>query len=494
MEKRIVLLLALVSLLVYTPCAAAQTSTAVQSAQKEEPSPIARASSDTQASTNVQRSATPQAQNNAQNQTKSQTPTKARTSGTTQTSPDTQASPAVPEDLKDQAPKVFIDCRGCDRDFFREEIPYVNYVRDRKDADVHVLITDQRTGSGGREYTFAFIGLKEFEGLDFTLVYASGPNDTRDETRKGQVDVLKRGLFPYLLNTPICELIDLDFRQKVQFKPTAVKDPWNFWVFSASLEGDFGGEKSRSSRSLDANISANRVTPELKIRLGLSGEFDRKEYEYDSDHIVSTQEEKNFAGLVVKSLNDHWSVGGYLEAHANTYNNLDLYFTLAPAVEFNFFPYSESTRRQLRMLYKVGYNRVRYIEETIYDKTEEKLLNQSLTTTLEIREPWGSASTSLEGSHYFHDFSKYRIQLRGYVSVRVFKGFSFDIRGRYERIHDQLSLPKAGATLDEILLRRKELETNYDYSFSVGLRFTFGSVYSNVVNPRFEGSRYRGWR
>jgi hypothetical protein len=28
----------------------------------------------------------------------------------------------------------------------------------------------------------------------------------------------------------------------------------------------------------------------------------------------------------------------------------------------------------------------------------------------------------------------------------------------------------------------------------VGLRFTFGSVYSNVVNPRFEGSRYRGYR
>ena len=45
------------------------------------------------------------------------------------------------EELKADAPRVFIDCRGCDRDYFREEITYVNYVRDRKDADIHVLDT-----------------------------------------------------------------------------------------------------------------------------------------------------------------------------------------------------------------------------------------------------------------------------------------------------------------------------------------------------------------
>jgi hypothetical protein len=80
------------------------------------------------------------------------------------------------------------------------------------------------------------------------------------------------------------------------------------------------------------------------------------------------------------------------------------------------------------------------------------------------------------------------------VSIRIFKGLSLSIRGRYERIHDQLGLPLGDASIDEILLRRRELATNYDYDFSVGFRFTFGSVYSNVVNPRFEGSRYRGFR
>ncbi len=63
-------------------------------------------------------------------------------------------------ELKENAPKVFIDCWRCDRDYIRTEITYVNYVRDRKDADIHLLVTDQGTGSGGREYTLAFIGLK----------------------------------------------------------------------------------------------------------------------------------------------------------------------------------------------------------------------------------------------------------------------------------------------------------------------------------------------
>jgi len=44
-------------------------------------------------------------------------------------------------------------------------------------------------------------------------------------------------------------------------------------------------------------------------------------------------------------------------------------------------------------------------------------------------------------------------------------------------------------SLDELLLKRKELATEYAYSISMGLNYTFGSVFSNVVNPRFGGSR-----
>lgn len=393
--------------------------------------------------------------------------------------------------LREMAPKVFIDCRGCDRDYFREHITYVNYVRDRQDADIHVLITDQPTGSGGREYTITFIGLKKFKEKQHTLVFTSGPTATRDEIRRGQVEVLERGLFPFLLETPLCNYIYLDFKQRLE--PTAVSDPWKFWIFSLSFDGDFQGEESRKSHSLEVNFSANKVTPDLKIRLGLSGEFDRRKYIYEDETIKTASDEKNFTGMVAKSLGEHWSIGGWVEAESSTYSNMDLYFNLAPAIEFNIFPYSESTRRQLRLMYKIGLVRNDYTEETIFGKLKETLYNESLTAILEIREPWGSMSVSLEGSHYFHDFEKNRLQLSGFLSFRIFRGLSVDIRGRYERIHDQLSLPRGEASLDEVLLRIKELQTAYDYFFSIGFRYTFGSVYSNVVNPRFGQIRYRGF-
>ena len=48
--------------------------------------------------------------------------------------------------------RIFIDCNNtpCDSDFFRTEISFVEHVRDRQNADVHLLMTGQSTGSGGR--------------------------------------------------------------------------------------------------------------------------------------------------------------------------------------------------------------------------------------------------------------------------------------------------------------------------------------------------------
>jgi hypothetical protein len=82
--------------------------------------------------------------------------------------------------------------------------------------------------------------------------------------------------------------------------------------------------------------------------------------------------------------------------------------------------------------------------------------------------------------------------INGSLSIRLVKGLNLTLRGNYQQIRDQLNLPLGDYTLDEILLTRKELQTDYEYSFSVGIRFTFGSVYSNVVNPRFGIPNFRG--
>jgi hypothetical protein len=90
----------------------------------------------------------------------------------------------------------------------------------------------------------------------------------------------------------------------------------------------------------------------------------------------------------------------------------------------------------------------------------------------------------IEGSHYFHDFSKNRVEVYSQLRLRVTRGLSLRVTGRAELIHDQLNLPSAGASLEEILLSRKQLETAYLYSVSVGIGYTFGSIFNNVVNTR----------
>jgi len=385
-------------------------------------------------------------------------------------------------EVKKDAPKVFLDGR-CDRDYIRTEIPYVNYVRDRKGADVHVLITTQRTGPGGSEYTIAFIGLETYSDIKDTLKYVSKKTDTSDETRKGMVKVLKMGLIPYIARTPIADFISILFKEEV--RPTAVEDKWNFWVFSMSLSGSFFGEKSYKNYSLYGNVSANRITPESKLRMSIYGNFNESNFEIDGDTIYSYSDRKSFSGLYVKSISDHWSIGAWLSASSATYNNIEFAISPTPAIEYNLYPYSESTRRQLRFLYRVGFSYRRYREETIYNKTSESLLSEELAVTFSLKEPWGNASATIEGSHYFHDFSKNRLEIYGHVSFRLFKGLSLRMSGGFATIHDQLSLPGAGASLDEILLQKTELETHFEYHVSIGFSYTFGSVYSNVVNPRF---------
>jgi len=389
------------------------------------------------------------------------------------------------DELKKQAPRVFIDCRRCDIDYIRTEITFVNYVWDRREADIHVLITTQSTGSGGTEYTMAFIGQRDYQDFQNTLLFVSGTTDTPDEVRQGYVKVLKMGLVAAAARTPIAERIDVAFKEKV--RETAVEDPWNFWVFNLGAHGFYIGQSHTSMLNVFGNTSANRVTPESKLRLALNANWEESSFQYGEESITSDSRSRSFSGLYVKSMSDHWSVGGWLDVNYSTYSNIDLSVTPSPAIEYNIFPYAESTRRQLRFLYRLNYSYVRYMEETIYEQTQENLWSQSLNASLEFNEPWGTAEVYLFGSHYFHDTSKNRLRIGGDLSIRIVKGLRLNIGGSYSRIRDQLGLRKGDASIEEVLLRRRELETNYSMFFAVGLNYSFGSVFSNVVNPRFGG-------
>lgn len=397
-----------------------------------------------------------------------------------------QAGQAVPPDieaLKKTAPKVYIDCGSCDIEYIKTEITFINYVRDRKEADVHVLITTQGTGSGGEEYTLHFSGQNGYTGLDDTTKYFSNKTDTDDDVRKGLVRTIKMALMAYVARTPISGRIAVAYAEEK--KPAAEADRWDSWVFNLGGNGYFNGEKSHRSSSISGSFSANRVTPDLKVRLGLTASYGDDRFEYAETVIKSDRQSYGFTGLVVKAVSEHWSVGGFLNASSSTYENVRFDLSPAPAVEYNVFPYAESTRRQLRFLYKAGPRTVRYREETIYLKTRELLWNESLSVTLDLKEKWGSISASLSGSHYFHDLGKNSLDAFTYVQLNLVKGLNAYVLGGGSRIRDQLGLVRGEASLEEIILQRRRLETGYSYFFMFGLSYTFGSIFTNVVNPRF---------
>jgi len=188
---------------------------------------------------------------------------------------------------------------------------------------------------------------------------------------------------------------------------------------------------------------------------------------------------------VVRSLSPHWSGGLRGSVRQATFSNQDLAVLLAPVVEFDVFPYSQSTRRLFSLQYSAGLAAYNYADTTIYNRTAETLVNQTLTLSLDVKEPWGSAGLSLEGATFFNDFAKHHVALFGNTDVRIFKGLSLFFFGSAARVKDRLSVAKAaGSTPADILLQRRQQETDFSYQAYVSLRFTFGSKFANIVNPR----------
>jgi hypothetical protein len=70
--------------------------------------------------------------------------------------------------------------------------------------------------------------------------------------------------------------------------------------------------------------------------------------------------------------------------------------------------------------------------------------------------------------------------------VRLTRGLSIEVRGEAAKVNDQLFLRRGGASDEEVLTRQRALATNFRIGGSVGLSFTFGSIYNTIVNPRLD--------
>jgi hypothetical protein len=404
---------------------------------------------------------------------------------------DAQTQSEAPAIARPKSLGIYLDCKGlaCDYEFLRTDITFVTHLRDRHDADVHILITAQPTAEGGSEATLNFIGQKGFDGMEDSLRYVSRPGDTADQLRQGLSNAIKRGLVRYANRTSLSDGITVAYTPSASSDPALRRDPWNHWTFAMTVNGFVSGEESVESMSLGASLSASRVTDNWKISTSLHSQYDSTKFEVDSERTIkSVLRSHAFSTLIVGSINQHFSIGARASGLSSRFLNQRLALRLAPALEYNVFPYRESTNRMLTVEYSFGGVDVDYEEETIFGKRHERLLDHRLLASLRLTQSWGSALIGAEGSRYVHDRRKQRGTILGSIDWRLAKGLALTTSVDVKGIRDQLFLAARGASEEEILLRQRQLATSYTYSASLGISYTFGSSLAQIVNRRFAGS------
>ena len=389
--------------------------------------------------------------------------------------------------IQEEALRVYIDYFEDDHTerYLRSAIPFVSYVRDPYLAQIHILISDQKTGSGGRKFTLSFIGQEDFEDQDQSLFYISLPSDTEDQRRKGLARIIKMGLMPYISQTSLGDKLEIHYNdKKVISAKESLYDAWDYWIFSVDLGGGLKAEESRNSYTLTSAINADRVTDQWKFRNELGYIFEEENFNDEGESLTSSLREGQLRTELIKSLSDKWSTGILAELYSTTYRNIKIGWNFAPAIEYNLFPWSESEKHIFTLAYHVGFRSLHYNNETIYDKKGDGLWYHSFKVELKMTQPWGNVDCEVETSQYLKLQEQYSIKMEVEFALRITRGWEFVLSSNIESIHDQIYLPKGDATRDEILLKRRQLATTYDIGMTLGFRYTFGSIYNNIINRR----------
>ncbi|MGM0566648.1 MAG: hypothetical protein ACQESX_07845 [Bacteroidota bacterium] len=386
---------------------------------------------------------------------------------------------------------VFLDLSyWADDDYIRQQIPVVQYVRDKELADVHIIMTRHAAGQSGINYIISLSGSGDFKGTDNELKYWSPSEHTQHETRLGYTNMIRIGLAPYIANkhnNP--DQISLQFEADTVFAETGQnsdRDPWRRWVFEVYGGGYYDAEKTRNSLHIRYGFYADKVTKDWKIRARPYFNYNERNYEIEDSTVTTVTHRDGFHGYAIRSVSDHWSVGVFTDVLSSTYHNMDFQLEVSPGIEYSFYPYREATRRSIAIAYKIDNAYNDYMQETILGEEKELLWGQSLVLTADFRQTWGSIRAGVTGSHHFHDFNSNRLELFSEVDIRLFKGFALTFNADFEFINDLVAIPAGEMSTEEILLEQRRRSTNYEFDGHIGFTYTFGSEQSGDYNPRLQ--------
>ena len=388
--------------------------------------------------------------------------------------------------------RVFLDCPtgGCDRNYLVTSLPFVLWTQDRLDADVHALITGLNTAAGGTEYTISLLGRAAFAARSDTLRATIAPNSTDEMRRREMARVLTIALLPYAVR--VSDTGPFSVRYEAPPTPdggigSVIRDPWNFWVYRLRANGSGNAESLNSSYNINGSVNVSRTTEIWKLSLNLYEEYRANTFTLsDGTEPTYILRSSDVSARVVRSMTDHWSIGARGIGGRSDFRNQDGFGGLDLSAEYNVYPWKEATSRQLIAAVAIGGRHYNYRDTTIFDQVAETRPIARAILSGESRQQWGTLDGALRYTHYLHDAALYNVSFNGRAQVRLTRGLALELRGDAAKVNDQLYLRRGGASDEEVLTRQRALATNFRIGGSVGLSFTFGSIYNTIVNPRLD--------
>ena len=377
--------------------------------------------------------------------------------------------------------KAYLDCSRCDENFIKQETSFLDYVRDQDLADVVILIRDIWNPSGGRSYEIEIDGNNEFTDIYSTTKVSGFSTDTSSSLRDKILNKLKLALVPFLDKAKY----DLNVKIDTNFDDLEINDDkWKNWVFELSGSYDSDKEESRRSNRYEIQFEIDKVTEDWRIGIDLERDERNREFYSDDNVYLSNRKTTSLRGRVVRSISDHFSAGVFFGAFQNTYENIDFNRYIAPAIEYSFYPYQDVLSKEITLAYRIGTGKRNYIEKTIYGYENQTLTSQTLTLNVRFRQKWGNISSYIDGTQFFNDGTKKRFSLRSNLDIRVFEGLAVRFSGNVSLIREQYSLAAGNTSVEDLLLQQRRIASDYETNFSIGLSYTFGSIYNNIINTR----------
>lgn len=402
---------------------------------------------------------------------------------------------AFAQEPQRQKVRVFLDCNTrCDFDYIRTEINIVDFVLDRTMADVHILLTSTINGGSGRNYQLIFFGQHDFENDTDTLYCSLPENASAVVTRESLIRRIKAGLMPYVSHSMYMDLVDINMKatasasSELKARDT-VSDKWNYWVYNIGSDASYNLDKVYAAGRIRGNLSASRTTPDWRVSFYLTGAYNSSTYKYEENgepvvYNVSNRDYQlsHFLGY---ALSDNWSLAYETFVSSNTFtNNKDKKY-FATALEYGIFPYRDVNSRFFTISYRLDVRRNVYYDSTIYDKLSETIYGNRLETNLSLKQKWGNLNARVLYSTYFRDLNQFNLSMSLGFDIRLTGNLSFYTYSNGGIVRDQIYLAKGDASPQEILTRRRQLASGFNFNTSAGLNFRFGSIMNNVVNPRF---------